>query len=149
MAVGYTGKILYANLNDLTFSVETKDEYFYRTFMGGSAMASYFLLTEMEKGVDALGPENVLVVTTSILTGTPLPGANRYTVAAKSPLNDESHPARIAASAAAQRITAEDREEDYEEEERPPRVRRRMPDSGEFRDSKPGPDERRGRGDKD
>lgn len=88
MAFGYNGKILKVNLNDLTFSVETKDEYFYRTFMGGSATASFFLLTEMEKGVDALGPDNVLVVTTSVLTGTPLPGANRYTVAAKSPLTD-------------------------------------------------------------
>ncbi len=88
MAIGYKGKILKVNLSDLTFTVETKDEYFYRTFMGGSAMASFFLLTEMEKGVDALGPDNVLVVTTSVLTGTPLAGANRYTVAAKSPLND-------------------------------------------------------------
>lgn len=86
MAIGYVGKILKVNLNDLTFSIETKDEYFYRTFMGGSAMASFFLLTEMEKGVDALGPDNVLAITTSVLTGTPLAGANRYTVAAKSPL---------------------------------------------------------------
>ena len=88
MGIGYRGKILKINLNDLTYAVEEKGEYFYRTFMGGSAMASYFLLTEIEKGVDALGPDNVLVVTTSILTGTPLPGANRYTVAAKSPLSD-------------------------------------------------------------
>jgi aldehyde:ferredoxin oxidoreductase len=88
MAIGYVGKILKVNLNDLSFSIETKDEYFYRTFMGGSAMASFFLLTEMQKGVDALGPDNVLAVTTSVLTGTPLAGANRYTVAAKSPLND-------------------------------------------------------------
>jgi aldehyde:ferredoxin oxidoreductase len=56
--------------------------------MGGSAMASYFLLTETKKGVDALGPDNILVITTSILTGSPLAGANRYTLAAKSPLND-------------------------------------------------------------
>jgi len=88
MAFGYNGKILKVNLNKLTHVVEEKDEYFYRTFMGGSAMASYFLLTEMEKGVDPLGPDNVLVITTSILTGTGLAGANRYTVAAKSPLND-------------------------------------------------------------
>jgi small subunit ribosomal protein S4 len=74
---------------------------------------------------------------------------DRISYASKSPLNDESHPARIAASAAAQRITAEATEEDYEEEGRAPRERRRMPDSGEFRNSKPGPDERRGRGDKD
>lgn len=88
MAFGYNGKILRVNLNDLTSVVEEKDEYFYRTFMGGSAMASYFLLTEMGKGVDPLGPDNVLVITTSILTGTGLAGSNRFTVAAKSPLND-------------------------------------------------------------
>ena len=88
MAFGYNGKILRVNLNDSTSVVEEKDEYFYRTFMGGSAMASYFLLTEMEEGVDPLGPDNVLVITTSILTGTGLAGSNRFTVAAKSPLND-------------------------------------------------------------
>ena len=84
MAPGYVGKILKINLNDLSSSVEEKGDYFYRTFMGGSAMASYFLLTEMEKGVDPLGPDNVLVLTTSVLTGAPLPGANRLSIAAKS-----------------------------------------------------------------
>jgi len=88
MAHGYNGKILKVNLNDLSYKVEEKGEYFYRTFMGGSAMASYFLLTETEKGVDALGPDNALVITTSILTSTRLAGANRSTIAAKSPLND-------------------------------------------------------------
>lgn len=88
MAFGYCGKILRVNLDDLSYSVEEKGDYFYRTFMGGSAMASYFLLTEMERGVDALGPDNVLVLTVSVLTGAPIPGANRYTLAAKSPLND-------------------------------------------------------------
>lgn len=88
MAIGYNGKILRVDLNDLSYAVEEKSDYFYRTFMGGSAMASYFLLTEMEKGVDPLGPDNVLVLTVSVLTGTPLPGANRYTLAAKSPLSE-------------------------------------------------------------
>lgn len=88
MAPGYVGKILKINLNDLSSSVEEKGDYFYRTFMGGSAMASYFLLTEMEKGIDPLGPDNVLVLTTSVLTGAPLPGANRLSMAAKSPLSE-------------------------------------------------------------
>jgi len=88
MAPGYVGKILRITLDDFSTSVEEKGEYFYRTFMGGSAMASYFLLTEMDKGVDPLGPENVLVMTTSVMTGAPLPGANRMTVAAKSPLSE-------------------------------------------------------------
>ena len=88
MAPGYLGKILRINLDDLSYTIEEKGEYFFRTFMGGSAMASYFLLTEIEKGIDPLGPENVLVLTTSVLTGAPLPGANRITMAAKSPLSD-------------------------------------------------------------
>ena len=88
MAPGYVGKILKIDLNNLSYLIEEKNDYFYRTFMGGSAMASYFLLTEMEKGVDALSPDNVLVLTTSILTGAPLPGANRLTIAAKSPLSE-------------------------------------------------------------
>jgi small subunit ribosomal protein S4 len=66
----------------------------------------------------------------------------------RSPLNDESHPARMAASAAAQRITAEGTEDASEEDDRRGRDGRRMPDSGQFRQSKPGPDEKRGRGDK-
>ena len=56
--------------------------------MGGSALASYFLLTEMKKGINPLGPDNILVLTTSVLTGTPIPGANRCTVASKSPLSN-------------------------------------------------------------
>ncbi len=88
MALGYNNKILKINLSDHTYTIEKKDDYFYRTFMGGSAIASYFLLTEMEKGVDPLGPNNILVLSTSILTGTPIAGANRYTVAAKSPLSN-------------------------------------------------------------
>jgi aldehyde:ferredoxin oxidoreductase len=88
VALGYTGQILKVSLSDLSYAVEEKDDYFYRTFMGGSAMASYFLLTEMEAGVDPLGPENVLVLTVSVLTGIPLAGANRYTLAAKSPLSE-------------------------------------------------------------
>lgn len=88
MALGYTGQILKVKLDDLSFAVEEKGEYFYRTFMGGSAMASYFLLTEMQAGVEPLSPENVLVLTTSVLTGIPLAGANRYTLAAKSPLSE-------------------------------------------------------------
>ena len=87
MASGYNNKILKINLSDLTYTVEKKDKYFYRTFMGGSALASYFLLTEMKKGINPLGPDNILVLTTSVLTGTPIPGANRCTVASKSPLS--------------------------------------------------------------
>lgn len=57
----------------------------------------------------------------------------------RSPLNDASHPARIAASAAAQRIAAGPEEDDFEEADR--EGGRRMPDSGQFRDARPGPED--------
>jgi aldehyde:ferredoxin oxidoreductase len=53
----------------------------YRQYLGGSALATYFLLRELKPGVDPLGPENVLVVMTSVINGTPISGANRYTMA--------------------------------------------------------------------
>ncbi|MHB8758246.1 MAG: aldehyde ferredoxin oxidoreductase family protein [Bacillota bacterium] len=86
MPYGYNGKILRVNLNDLSFTIEEKDEAFWRTYLGGGALAAHYLLTEMEKGVDPLGPDNVLVFATSVFAGASFPGANRYTVAAKSPL---------------------------------------------------------------
>lgn len=86
MVYGYNGKVLKVDLTSLTYEIEEKDEVFFRTFLGGSALASYYLLTEMDKGVGPLEPENVLVFSTSIITGAPVPGANRLTVAAKSPL---------------------------------------------------------------
>jgi len=87
MPYGYHGKILKVNLTDLSYLVEEKDEYFYRTFLGGSALAAYYLLTEMDSGVDPLGPNNVLVFAVSVITGAPVPGTSRFTVAAKSPLS--------------------------------------------------------------
>ncbi|MBI3158198.1 MAG: aldehyde ferredoxin oxidoreductase family protein [Chloroflexi bacterium] len=86
MPYGYTGKILHINLTDLTHSVETPDEAFYRKYMGGSALAMFYLLRDMPAGAEPLGPDNVLVFALSVLTGAPLSGQSRMTAAAKSPL---------------------------------------------------------------
>jgi aldehyde:ferredoxin oxidoreductase len=48
----------------------------------------YFLLKEVLQDVSPLDEGNKLIFTTSILTGTPIPGSSRFTVAAKSPLTD-------------------------------------------------------------
>jgi aldehyde:ferredoxin oxidoreductase len=86
MAYGYTGKILHVDLTKGLLSVEEPDESFYRKYMGGSALAMYYLLNEMPSGVDPMGPENVLVMALSVLTGTAISGQSRMTAAAKSPL---------------------------------------------------------------
>jgi len=86
MPYGYTGKILHVDLSAGRLQVEAPEERFYRRYMGGSALGLYYLLREMPAGADPLGPENVLVLAASVITGTPISGQSRLTVTARSPL---------------------------------------------------------------
>ncbi len=86
MAYGCTGRVLRVDLSSAKVWVEEPEEPVYRSYLGGSALALHYLLRELKAGVDPLGPENLLVFTASVLTGTPGPGLSRYTVAARSPL---------------------------------------------------------------
>jgi len=86
MPFGYNGKILHVNLTDSTWEIEEPNENWYRTYVGGSSLAAYYLLKYLKPGVDPLSDENVLVFACSVVTGAPLSGFSRYTVAAKSPL---------------------------------------------------------------
>lgn len=86
MPYGYNGKVLHVDLSKNAWHVETPSEQWYRTYMGGSAFASYYLLKMVKPGIDPLSADNVLVYATSVICGAPLSGYNRYTVAAKSPL---------------------------------------------------------------
>lgn len=86
MPYGYNGKILHVDLTNGKFRVEEPGEAFYRKYMGGSAFAMHYLLKDMPVGVDPLGPDNVLVLALSVLTGTAISGQSRMTAAAKSPL---------------------------------------------------------------
>ncbi len=86
MPKGYNGKILRVNLTNKKWKVEEPDEVFYRTYLGGGGIASYYLLKELPPGVEPLSPENILVFATGVVVGAPMSGLSRYTVAAKSPL---------------------------------------------------------------
>jgi aldehyde:ferredoxin oxidoreductase len=86
MAFGSNGAILRVDLTRGTTAVETFDESFYRRYPGGKALAAYHLLREMPAGADPLGPENVLVLATGLLTGAPLSTATRFNAIARSPL---------------------------------------------------------------
>ena len=86
MPHGHHAKILHVDLTSGQLSVEEPGEKFYRKYMGGSALAMYYLLKEMPAGVEPLAPENVLVMALSVLTGTAISGQSRMTAAAKSPL---------------------------------------------------------------
>ena len=81
-----TAKILHVDLSTQATRVEEIPEPILRRHLGGGGLAAYLLLRDMPPGVDPLGPDNVLVFTTSIINGLSLSGTNRYTAAAKSPL---------------------------------------------------------------
>jgi aldehyde:ferredoxin oxidoreductase len=87
MPYGYQGKILHVNLSTGQMEVETPPELFYRTYMGGSAMAMTYILKEVPKGADPLGPENLLTVFDSVVTGASISGQSRINVNAKSPVS--------------------------------------------------------------
>ena len=88
MPLGYHNKILHADLSTGKLEIEHPGEEFYRTYMGGSALGLYYLLRDTAPGIDPLGPENVLVLALSVLTGAPISGQSRMTAVAKSPLTD-------------------------------------------------------------
>src|SRR5512146_3224322 len=87
MPHGYNGKILHVDLTSGKFDVETPGEAFYRKYMGGSAMGVYYVLREVPKGADPLGPENVLAIFPSVTTGAAISGQSRINVNAKSPIS--------------------------------------------------------------
>jgi len=86
MPYGYHGKILHVDLTTETLSVKTPDERFYRMYLGGSAMGTYYLLKHTPPKADPLGPENTLSLMVGVVTGAAFPGQSRVTATAKSPV---------------------------------------------------------------
>lgn len=86
MSFGYTGKILRVDLTTEEITIEHQDDAFYRMYGGGSALNMYYMLKEMDAGVDPLGPENLLCFSIGVTTGVAAPGTSRMVVSAKSPL---------------------------------------------------------------
>jgi aldehyde:ferredoxin oxidoreductase len=87
MPNGYNGKILHVDLTTGTLTIEEPDEAFYRKYMGGSAMGMYYILRDMPKGADPLGPDNVLTLMTGVTTGAAISGQSRINANAKSPIS--------------------------------------------------------------
>jgi len=87
MPNGYNGKILHVDLTKGELTVEEPKEAFYRKYLGGSAMGMHYILRDMPKGADPLGPENVLTLMTGVTTGAPISGQSRLSANAKSPIS--------------------------------------------------------------
>jgi aldehyde:ferredoxin oxidoreductase len=86
VSYGFMGQILRVDLSEGTISREEIRGDWARKYLGGSGLATKYLLDEVPKGADPLGPENLLIFMTGPLTGTASASASRYSVVAKSPL---------------------------------------------------------------
>jgi len=85
MLYGYAGKILHVDLSKAKITIEEPAEEFYKTYIGGSAMGTYYLFKNTPAGADPLGPENTLTIMLSASTGVSISGQSRMTATAKSP----------------------------------------------------------------
>ena len=86
MPHGFTGTLLRVDLTSGKIQKRHPDTNFYRTYMGGGALGTYFLLTETSADVDPLDKRNVLTIAPGVTTGAPVSGASRVSVTALSPV---------------------------------------------------------------
>ena len=84
---GWNGTILRVNLSNGEIKKEPLNMDHARAYIGGRGLGTKILYDEIDPGkVDALGPENKLIMATGPLTGTSAPTGGRYMVITKSPL---------------------------------------------------------------
>ncbi len=84
---GYNGKVLRINLKQKSVIVEALDLEKAKKFIGGRGLGTKMFMDEVDPRVDALSPENKLLIVTGPLTGTTAPTGGRYMVVTKSPLS--------------------------------------------------------------
>ncbi|NOY45335.1 MAG: aldehyde ferredoxin oxidoreductase family protein [Deltaproteobacteria bacterium] len=79
-------RIAYVDLSAGTVEVRDVPLELRRKYLGGRGMDAYLLYNHIEPGTDPLGPDNALVLSAGLLSGTPAPAGARCQISAKSPL---------------------------------------------------------------
>lgn len=83
---GYTGKIARINLSNGViddYPISDKDR---EMFLGGKTLAAKIIFESLKGKVDAFSEENIIVITTSPLTGSTSPCSSRFNTSTISPL---------------------------------------------------------------
>ncbi len=84
----YTGKVLKIDLTKKTseeYPLYDKDR---ELFLGGKTLAARIIFDYIDKPIDPLGEDNILVITSGPLTGTGCPSSSRFNVSTISPLTN-------------------------------------------------------------
>ena len=82
----YFGRFLSIDLDREGVDEYVLDEDIIGKFIGGKGLGAYILYKMLEKGVDPLKPDNLLLFMTGPLTGTGYPTSSRMCIVTKSPL---------------------------------------------------------------
>lgn len=91
---GYAGKILKVNLSHGKILKETLRENFAKNYLGGTGFCARILWDSVDKNVEPLSEDNIIIFATGPVNGTAFPPSGRYVISSKSPLTRiwaESH----------------------------------------------------------
>lgn len=83
---GYGGNILHVNLTTGQIKKEPTSVEVARDYLGGRGFGIYYLLKEVPKGADPLGPENKMIISPGPLSGMLIPGGGKCDWTTKAPL---------------------------------------------------------------
>jgi aldehyde:ferredoxin oxidoreductase len=86
MPQGYTGTILRVDLNSGQIEKQHLDEEFYRMYMGGGALGTYFLLKDTDSDTHPLSAENIVTIAPGLTTGALISGVSRCGITSLSPV---------------------------------------------------------------
>ena len=86
--MSWTGKVLRVNLTKGTCKAEALNQEWAQDYLGQRGLATKYLVEEVDAKVDALAPENKMIMATGPLTGTMASTGGRYSVITKSPLTN-------------------------------------------------------------
>jgi len=85
MIYSFRGKILKINLTSKEISEEPLNEEIAKDFLGGAGYACRYLYDKLDKYMDPLSAENIIMIMTGPLNGTFAPNTGRWVICSKSP----------------------------------------------------------------
>jgi len=83
--LGYQNKVLRIDLTKKGAKTEPLRMDWAEKYIGSKGLAIKYLYEELKPGIDALSPENKLLLMTGPMTGTPVPCSGKLSISAKSP----------------------------------------------------------------
>lgn len=83
---GTNNRILEINVRERSSEIITIPEEDRKKYIGGKGLALKLLYDRLTPGINPLGKDNILIVTTGVLIGTGAPNSSRFSAVTKSPL---------------------------------------------------------------